>query len=110
MMVDIFITPSGVTMNGFEVRDSGPGYLSLAIAELRDNQDLAREIQDRFSAVRGIHQLEVDLTEGWLTVFFNYRQLTSLFSLLALRGAFAAVFPEVSVGELTSLLGAHIQG
>jgi hypothetical protein len=97
-------------MNGFEVRDSGPGFLSLAIAELRENQDLAREIRERFSPVRGIHQLEVDLTEGWLTVFFNYQQLTSLFSLLALKGAFSAVFPEVSVGDLTSLLSAHIQG
>ncbi len=96
-------------MNRFEVRDSGPGFLSLAIVELRDNQDLAREIQDRFAPVRGIQQLEVDLTEGWLTVFFNYQQLTSLFSLLALKGAFSAVFPEVSVGELTSLLSAHIQ-
>lgn len=96
-------------MNGFEVRDSGPGYLSLSIVELKDNQDLAREIQDRFSPIRGIHQLEVDSGEGWLTVFFNYRQLTSLFSLLALRGAFAAVFPEVSVGELASLLSANLQ-
>ena len=96
-------------MDGFEVRDSGPGYLCLAIVELKDNSDLAREIQDRFSAVRGIHQLEVDLTEGWLTVFFNYRQLTSLFSLLALKGAFAAVFPEVSVNELASLLSANLQ-
>jgi len=96
-------------MDGFEVRDSGPGYLSLAIVELKDNQDLAREIQDRFSPIRGIHQLEVDSAEGWLTVFFNYRQLTSLFSLLALRGAFAAVFPAVSVGELTSFLSANLQ-
>ena len=97
-------------MNGFEVRDSGPGYLSLAIVELKDNQGLAREIRERFSPIRGIHQLEVDSAEGWLTVFFNYRQLTSLFSLLALKGAFTAVFPEVSVGELTSLLSANLQG
>ncbi len=96
-------------MNGFEVRDSGPGFLSLAIAELKDNQDLAREIQGHFSPIRGIHQVEVDPAEGWLTVLFNYRQLTSLFSLLALKGAFAAVFPEVSVAELTSLLSAHLQ-
>jgi hypothetical protein len=96
-------------MDGFEVRDSGPGYLSLAIIELKDNQGLAQEIRERFSPIRGIHQLEVDSGEGWLTVFFNYRQLTSLFSLLALRGAFAAVFPEVSVGELASLLSANLQ-
>ena len=97
-------------MNGFEVRDSGPGYLSLAIVELKHNQDLAREIQERFSPIRGIHQLEVDPAEGWLTVFFNYRQLTSLFSLLALKGAFTAVFPEVRMGELASLLSANLQG
>ena len=97
-------------MNGFEVRDSGPGYLSLAIVELKDNQGLAREIQTRFSAIHGIRQLEVDPAAGWLTVFFNYRQLTSLFSLLALKSAFTAVFPEVSTGELVSLLSANLQG
>ena len=96
-------------MNGFEVRDSGPGFLSLAIVELKHNQDLAREIQERFSPIRGIHQLEVDSAEGWLTVFFNYRQLTSLFSLLALKGAFTAVFPAVGMGELASLLSANLQ-
>jgi hypothetical protein len=96
-------------MDGFEVRDSGPGYLSLAIVALKDNQDLAREIQDRFSPIRGIHQLEVDSAAGWLTVFFNYRQLTSLFSLLALQGAFRSVFPAVRMGELASLLSANLQ-
>ena len=96
-------------MNGFEVRDSGPGYLSLAIVELKHNQDLAREIRERFSPIRGIHQLEVDAGEGWLTVFFNYRQLTSLFSLLALKAAFTAVFPAVRMGELASMLSANLQ-
>ena len=96
-------------MDGFEVRESGPGYLSLAIVELRQNQDLAREIQERFSPIRGIHQLEIDPAEGWLTVFFNYGQLTSLFSLLALKGAFSAVFPEVSTSELASLLSENLR-
>jgi hypothetical protein len=97
-------------MNGLEVRESGPGYLSLAIVALKDNQDLARKIRERFSPIRGIHELEVDPAEGWLTVFFNYQQLTSLFSLLALKEAFSAVFPEVRVGELASLLSANLQG
>lgn len=91
------------------MRDSGPGYLSLVIVELKDNGDLAREIRERFSPIRGIHQLEVDPAEGWLTVFFNYQQLTSLFSLLALKAAFTAVFPEVRMGELASLLSANLQ-
>jgi hypothetical protein len=77
---------------------------------LKDNQDLAREIRERFSPIRGINQLEIDAAEGWLTIFFNYQQLTSLFSLLALKGAFTALFPEASVGELASLLGGNLQG
>ena len=97
-------------MNGFEVRERGPGYLTLAIVELKDNHKLAREIQERFAPIRGIDQLEIDPAAGWLTVFFNYRQLTSLFSLLALREAFTTVFPGVNVGELTSLLSANLQG
>ncbi len=97
-------------MDGFEVRESGPDYLSLAIVELKDNEGMAQEIRERFSPIRGIHQLEVDPVEGWLTVCFNYRQLTSLFSLLALKAAFTAVFPEVRVGELTSLLNANLKG
>ncbi len=97
-------------MSGFEVRESGPGHLSLAIVALKNNQDLAREIRERFSPIQGIHQLEVDPAEGWLTVFFNYRQLTSLFSLLALKEAFTAVSPEVRVGDLDSLLSANLQG
>jgi uncharacterized membrane protein len=97
-------------MNGFEVKESGPGYLSLAIVELKDNHGLAREIQERFAPIRGIDQLEIDPVAGWLTVFFNYRQLTSLFSLLALKEAFSAVFPEVKIGELASLLSANLKG
>jgi hypothetical protein len=97
-------------LNGFEIKESGPGFLSLAIAELKDNQDLARKIQERFSPIWGIHQVEVDPAEGALTVFFNYRQLTSLFSLLALKEAFAAVFPKVGVRELASLLSENLKG
>ena len=97
-------------MNGFELRESGPGYFSLAIVELKGNHNLAREIQERFAPIRGIDQLEIDPAAGWLTVFFNYRQLTSLFSLLALKEAFTAVFPEVKVGELASLLSENLKG
>jgi len=96
-------------MDGFEVKESGPGYLSLAIVKLKDNQELAREIEERFAPINGIDKLEIDPAEGGLTVFFNYRQITSLFSLLALKDAFAAVFPEMALGELTSLLSANLR-
>ena len=50
-------------MDGFEVRESGPGYLSLAIVELRQNQDLAREIRERFSPI--LTSGKTDLKAPW---------------------------------------------
>jgi hypothetical protein len=97
-------------MNGFEVRESGPGYLSLAIVHLKDNDDMARELQECFAPIPGIRQVAVDQAEGLLTVFFNYQQITSFYSVLALKGAFTRVFPAVNVWELAALLKENLQG
>jgi hypothetical protein len=97
-------------MNGFEVRESGPGYLSLAIVALKDNEEMAQEIRERFSPIQGIHQIEIDHAEGLLTVSFNYQQLTSFFSVLTLKGALTTIFPEVNVWELASLLRESLKG
>ncbi|MEW6659365.1 MAG: hypothetical protein AB1424_11965 [Thermodesulfobacteriota bacterium] len=91
-------------MNGIEVRETGPGFLSLAVAGLQDNQEMAQAIRERFSPIQGIRRLEIDHTVGLMTVSFNYREVTSIFSLLALKQAFNAIFPEVNVLELASLL------
>ncbi len=96
-------------MNGFEVRETRPGYLTLAIDRLKDNEGIAQEIRARFSPIRGIQRLDIDHAQGLLTVSFNYQQLTSFFSLLALKEAFTSVFPEVKVGELASLLSGNLQ-
>jgi hypothetical protein len=97
-------------MNGIEVRETGPGFLSLAVVRLKDNQEMARVIRERFSPIQGIQRLEIDHTAGLLSVSYNYREVTSLFSLLALKQAFNTVFPEVNVGELASLLKENLQG
>ena len=97
-------------MSGFEIRESGPGYLSLAIIELKGNEVMAQEIRERFSPIQGVHQIEVDHAEGLLTVSFNYQQLTSFYSVLALKGAFTTIFPDVNVWELASLLRESLKG
>jgi hypothetical protein len=97
-------------MNGFEVRESGPGYLSLAIVHLKDNDGMAREIREHFTPIPGIRRVEVDQAQGLLTVSFNYQQITSFYSVLALKGAFSRIFPEVNVWELASLLKENLQG
>lgn len=96
-------------MNGFDVKESGPGYLSLAITELKDNEGMAQEIRERFSPIQGVQRIDVDSAEGLLTVSFNYQQLTSFFSVLALKGAFSSIFPKVNVWELASLLKENLK-
>lgn len=91
-------------MNGIEVREAGPGFLSLAVVQLKNNQEMARSIRERFISIQGIHRLEIDHAAGLLTVSYNYREVTSIFSLLALKQAFNTVFPDVNVLELASLL------
>jgi hypothetical protein len=71
---------------------------------------MAQVIRERFSPIQGIHRIEVDPAEGLLTVSFNYRQLTSFFSVLALKGAFSTIFPEVNLWELASLLRENLKG
>ncbi len=97
-------------MNGIEVRETGPGFLSLAVVDLKNNHEMALAIRERFSSIQGIQRLEIDPTAGLLTVSYNYREVTSIFSLLALKQAFNTIFPDVNVMELASLLKDNLKG
>lgn len=91
-------------MDGFAVTHAQPGQLSLAVDKLRDNHDLARELQAGLAAIRGIHRVEADPDQGLVVVAYDKEELTSLTSLLALKAAFANFFPEVNPIQLYSWL------
>jgi len=91
-------------MDGFKVLLAKPGELHLAVAKLKDNKEMAHAVEDRFGAVRGIHQVTADASLGTVKVLYDQGELTSLFNLWALKDAFAALFPEVNPFELLSLL------
>jgi hypothetical protein len=96
-------------MEGFEVKEKGPGYFSLVIRKLKDNHGFAQEIQSRFSPIQGIRHLHVDPHEGVLTVAYDQQKLSSLVSLLSLKEAFTAIFPEMQVAQLANWFNEHIQ-
>jgi hypothetical protein len=91
-------------LEGIEIIESRPGRLSLAIAKVKDNDPLAREVEYRFGAIRGIHQVEADAAQGRVSINYNRQELTSLFSLLKLKETFSALFPEISVTQLAVLV------
>jgi hypothetical protein len=91
-------------MDGFAVMDAQPGQLSLAVDRLKDNHDLARELQAGLAAIRGIHRVEADPDQGLVVVAYDKEELTSLTSLLALKATFATFFPEINPMQLYSWL------
>ncbi len=95
-------------LEGIEVIASAPGQLSLAVAKIKDNDALAREVEYRFGAIRGIQQVEADAAQGLVSINYNQRELTTFFSLLQLREAFSALFPEINVTQLAALVSRNL--
>ncbi len=89
-------------MEGFEIIDSRPGQLSLAIAKVKDNDDLAREVEHRFGAIRGIHQVQADSAQGLVSINYDRQELASFFSLLKLKETFSSLFPDINLSQLAS--------
>jgi hypothetical protein len=91
-------------LGDIEIIASRPGQLSLAIARMRGNEVLAREMEDRFGAISGIHQVEADAVQGLVSIDYDRQRLSSLSFLLQLKEAFSALFPEVSATQLAASL------
>ena len=95
-------------MEGLEIIESRQGRLSLAIAKLKDNDALAREVKYRFGAIRGIHQVEADAAQGVVSINYDREELTSLFSLLKLKETFSALFPEINVTQFAAWVSRNL--
>lgn len=87
---------------------SRPGQISLAITRVKDNQTLAQELEDRFSAIGGIHQVEADAARGTVSIAYDRRELSSLRSLLRLKEAFSSFFPEINPFKLAAWLSQNL--
>ena len=91
-------------MEGVEIIASGPGQLSLAIARVKDNEVLARQVEDRFGAIRGIHQVAADAVRGSVSIDYDQGALNSFIFLLKLKETFSSLFPEISATKLAAWL------
>lgn len=91
-------------MEDIEIIASRPGQLSLAIARMRGNKVLARELEDRCGAISGIHQVEADAVQGLVSIDYDRQRISSLSSLLQIKETFSSLFPEVSVTKLSALI------
>jgi len=95
-------------LEGIEIIASRPGQISLAIAKMKDDHHLARELEYRFSVINGIHQIEADAGAGKVSIAYNRQQLSSLRSLLALKEIFSSFFPEIDTFKLAAWLSKNL--
>lgn len=89
-------------MEDLEIIVSRPGQLSLAITRVKGNEVLAREVQNRFRAISGIHRVEADAVQGLVSIGYDRQRLSSLSFLLQLKEAFSCLFPEISATKLAA--------
>jgi len=93
---------------GFEVIQSQPGEINLAIARLQGDQHFAEQLKTRFSAIKGIRQVEPDADRGEVLILYDKNALTSLTSLLALKSTFSYLFPDVDTFRLATWLSQYL--
>jgi len=91
-------------LEGVTVVLSHPGHVILALAKLKGNPDLAREVEARLLAIRGINEVAVNPEAGEVEIRYEPDRLTSLTSLWALKDVMTRFFPEIDVWELASVL------
>lgn len=95
-------------MQGFALMEAQPGCLTLEVARLKGDEELARRLTERFSAVDGIRAVWADAAAGTVRVEYDRERLRSWSSLWALKSAFQDLFPEVDSLALASWLGPHL--
>lgn len=95
-------------MQGFTLVEAQPGSLTLGVARLKGNEELARRLRERFATVDGIRSVTADAAAGTVRVEYDRERLRSWSSLWALKTAFQDLFPEVDSLALASWLGPHL--
>jgi Heavy metal associated domain 2 len=91
-------------MTGIKVVHAMPGRVRVKISRLKNNPDLAREIQDCLSGVEGMQRVEVNLITGSVLLLYNAEEMDPLTSFYSLAGILAPLFPELHMSELQTWL------
>ncbi len=87
-----------------------PGRIRLKVAQLRHNPPLARGIQERLGAVRGIQGVEATPLTGSVLVLFDPQAVTAPDSLLTLSQTLNDLFPGLDLTQMADFLNQSLTG
>jgi hypothetical protein len=97
-------TQGDENLDGIEIIESRTGQLSLAITRVKGNEVLARKLEKRFGAIRGIYRVEADAAQGRLSIDYDTQALTSLPFLMRVKDTFSSFFPDIDSFKLAAWL------
>ncbi len=89
-------------LKGITVVHALPGRVRLKIPQVKDNQELARQAQEKLGQAPGIQRVEANPTTGSVLILYDLAMLASLEALGPLGEIFAELFPEVALEELAA--------
>jgi hypothetical protein len=87
-----------------------PGRVRLKVAKLRNNPPLARVIQERLGAVRGIQGVEATPLTGSVLVLFDPQVVTAHESLMNLSETLADLFPGLDLTQRADFVRQSLSG
>lgn len=74
-----------------------PGRVRLKVPRVKQDPPFRRQIERRFSSVKGIERADIHPLTGSIVVMFDQEQMTSADSVLALSHALSSLFPSVDI-------------
>jgi len=95
---------------GIRIVHAIPGRVRLKVAKLRDNPPLARVIQERLGAVRGIQGVEATPLTGSALVLFDPQVVTAPESLMNLSETLTDLFPGFDLTQLADIVRQSLSG
>ena len=91
-------------IGGIQVVHAIPGRVRVKISRLRENPALARDVQERLSAVQGIERVEVNCLTGSVLILYDRTEFESVDSMLSLAMCLSPLFPDLEFSELEDWL------
>jgi hypothetical protein len=89
-------------LKGITVAHALPGRVRLKIPKVKDNQNLARQAQEKLGQVKGIQRVEANPATGSLLILYDSALIASMETLGPLGEIFGELFPEVALEEVAA--------
>ena len=93
-----------MNLEGIRIVHAIPGRVRLKVDEVRENQTLAGELQQRLTSLPGVRKVEINPRTGSVLILYEAAVFGSAEALQELAQPLAEIFPGLELNKLQSWL------